>query len=211
MIWENFFLMTKKKTNKALKPIYDENGRWVEERGRIKGAIRRAFRLSPQMRETLEAVRKEIIVYKKNGTPAKKPGVRYQCAICKKWFMKTQVQIDHIEPVISLYSSEESMTYDDLVRSIFCDISNLQVVCSIPMKKNNNLPSCHKLKTDRENYIRKRFKQENGFNSMTGNPMFITSRINRYTKEYVKYLTEKEQKKKVKEERRRLRGLKKKK
>lgn len=182
-------MQEKKKKEKAL---YDEHGRWVEERNRIKGAVRRAFRLSPQMKEVLRAARQELPpLLKKDGSPGKKPQVRYRCAICKNLFSQKFVQIDHREPVIKLYKKESEMTYDEIVRGIFCDTSNLQVVCSTPLKKNNGKPSCHKIKTDEENYIRRK---------LAGSGLAITEEgwetlIKHTRAEYKQYLIEQKSKK----------------
>jgi len=144
------------------KPLYDQDGRWVEERGRIKGAIRRSFRLSPQMKEVLISARVELPpAVKKDGTPGKRPQVRFRCACCNKLFAKmtskkSNVQVDHIDPVVPLWISEKSMTYDEIVRGVFCGVENLQVLCSVALKRNNNIPSCHALKTREENWIRKK-------------------------------------------------------
>jgi len=149
---------------KKKKDLYDEKGRWKEERSRIKGAIRRTFRLSPQMKEILEEARVELPpALKKDGTPGKKPQVRYRCAECKELFSKqtkrsSNVNVDHIEPVVPLWKTETNMTYDEIVRGVFCEKDNLQVLCSIPLKRNNNEPSCHKVKTDKENWMRKYYK-----------------------------------------------------
>lgn len=140
---------------KKPKTVYDADGRWVEEKNRIKGAMRRTFRLSPQMKEVLEQARVELPpLPKKDGTPGKRPQVKYRCAICKQLFSRTQVQVDHIKPVVPLNKKESDMSYDELADGIFCKKDNLQVVCSIPLKKNNDEPSCHKIKTDEENWIR---------------------------------------------------------
>lgn len=140
---------------KKEKPLYDSNGRWVEERGRIKGAIRRAFRLSPQMREVLQKSRVELPpALKKDGTPGKKNQVRYTCAICGGLFSQKHVQVDHISPVVPLWLNEAEMTYDQIVRGVFCELSNLQVICSTPMKANDGKPSCHRIKTNEENFMR---------------------------------------------------------
>lgn len=134
---------------------YDANGRWVEERGRIKGAIRRVFRLSPQMKEVLAKARVELPPKtKKDGEPGKKNQVRYRCACCGELFSQKHVQVDHINPVVPLYLREELMSYDSLARGIFCRVENLQVVCSTPKKLSGGKPSCHSLKTNEENYIR---------------------------------------------------------
>lgn len=141
-----------------VKNEYDENGRWIQERNRIKGAMRRAFRLSPQMKEVLQEARVELPpALKKDGTPGKRPQVRYKCAICKELFPRKYIQVDHIEPVVPLTKSEANMSYDELADNIFCPKSGLQVVCSTPMKYNDGMPSCHKKKTDEENYVRREY------------------------------------------------------
>ena len=186
---------------KKEKPLYDSRGRWVEERGRIKGAIRRAFRLSPQMKEVLNKARVELPpALKKDGNPGKKNQVRYTCAICKQLFSQKNVQVDHIEPVVPLWKPESDMSYDEIVRGVFCALDNLQVICSTPMKRNNGLPSCHKLKTDQENFIRDELKKVMNLLDHTGEE--IDALIVDIQVKYRVYLEEKEAKKKAKLERR---------
>lgn len=140
---------------KKEKKLYDEHGRWVEERARIKGAIRRVFRLSPQMKEVLQAARVELPpALKKDGTPGKKNQVRYRCAICGDLFSQKNIQVDHIETVVPLYKNEASMTIDELAKGIICSVGNLQAVCSTPLRQNGGKPSCHRLKTNEENFVR---------------------------------------------------------
>lgn len=149
--------MAKKKSNKR---VYDSDGRWVQEKGQVKGAIRRIFRQSPMMQEALEKARVELPpATKKDGTPGKRPRVRYRCAICGNLFPKTKnkssfIQVDHVNPVVPLNKNESDLTYDDLVNNIM--YGELQVVCSVPMKYNDGKPSCHKKKTDEENWIRRK-------------------------------------------------------
>jgi len=186
--------MAKKKD----KSLYDENGRWVEERGRIKGAIRRVFRLSPQMRETLQAARVELPpALKKDGTPGKRPQVRYRCAECNELFSQKNVQVDHIDTVVPLWSSESSMFFSDwiatIARGVFCKKNNLQVLCSTPMKRNNGLHSCHKKKTDQENYIRRELAKVIGLKDHTGEE--IDDLIEKLKVQQKEYLAEKEAKK----------------
>ena len=50
--------MAKKK--KKDKPLYDENGKWVDQDSRVLSGIRRAYRLSPQMQEVLKKARVEL-------------------------------------------------------------------------------------------------------------------------------------------------------
>lgn len=182
---------------KPNKSAYDANGRWVEERGQIKGAIRRVFRLSPQMQEVLAAARVELPPkLKKDGEPGKKNQVRYTCAVCKNLYQSTNVQVDHIDPVVPLWKAEASMTYDEIARRVFCHISNLQVICSTPMKKNNGEPSCHKIKTDRENFIRDDLKKVLNLLDHTGEE--IDQLILKSSAQYDVYFAEKEEKRKAK-------------
>lgn len=147
--------------SKKQKQLYDEDGHWVEERGRIKGAIRRTFRLSPQMKETLELARVELPPdIKKDGTPGKRPRVRYKCAECGELFSQKHVQVDHIDTVVPLWKKESEMTYDEIVRGVFCSKDNLQVLCSISIKDNNGEKSCHLKKTNKEKWLRSRFAKQ---------------------------------------------------
>jgi len=186
--------MVKKKKPKKDKPLYDENGNWVEERGRIKGAIRRAFRLAPQMKETLQAARVELSpALKKDGTPGKRPRVRYRCAHCEELFSQKRVQVDHISTVVPLWKPEAQMTYDETIRGVFCKKDNLQVLCSTPMSKNNGLPSCHQKKTNEEKFMRGR---------LVGlSEDLAKSKMPELKKEFVIYQAEKEEKAKAKNQR----------
>lgn len=181
------------------KTLYDENNRWVEERNRIKGAIRRAFRLSPQMKEALTKARHELPPLPiKDGSPGKKIRVRFQCSICKELFSSKQVQVDHITPVVPLWKKEKDMSYDEIVRGVFCNVDNLQILCSIPMKKNNGKPSCHKKKTDKENWIRNQIDKDKPSSDGTDWDQIIKD----YERYYEAHLLEKEDKKTKKNVRR---------
>ena len=189
---------------KKEKSPYDANGRWVEERARVKGAIRRVFRLSPQMKEVLQSARVELPpALKKDGTPGARNQVRYRCACCGGLFSQKHVQVDHIEPVVPLWMSEVDMTYDDIVRGVICDKSNLQVVCSTPLKLNGGKPSCHRLKTNEENFIR-------DYLAKIGKQNFrIGIHLDEAKAAYQAYLKQKEDERKAKEARKLERLLKK--
>ncbi len=183
--------------SKKEKPLYDANGRWVEERGRVKGAIRRTFRLSPQMKETLNRARVELPPkIKKDGEPGKKNQVRYTCAVCKQLFPQKYVQVDHIVPVVPLWMPEADMSYDDIVRGVFCALDNLQVICSTPMKHNDGNASCHKLKTDEENFIRDELKKVMNLRDHTGEEIDVM--ILDIQTRYKVYVEEREAKKRAK-------------
>ena len=190
--------MTKKE-----KSEYDENGHWVQERNRIKGAVRRVFRIFPQMKDVLNEARVELPpALKKDGTPGKKPQIRFTCAECSKLFSRKDVQVDHIEPVVPLWKVEADMTYDEIVRGVCCNRENLQVICSTPLKRSGGMPSCHKIKTDEENFIRRKLSEEDHSD--------FTKRIEELKEEFNEYLKEKEVERLAKEERKRLREAKRK-
>lgn len=61
----------------------------------------------------------------------------FQCNLCKKWFARTDVTVDHIKPAGSL---NELADLPEFVKTLFCELDNLQVACT----------ACHKTKTDKE-------------------------------------------------------------
>ena len=189
-----------KKKKKKRDPFaeLDENGKWVSERTRILGAIRRSFRLSPQMQIVMQEARVELPPkLKKDGTPGARNQVRFKCAMCKELFPsatkgKGNIAVDHIEPVVRLWEKLIDFSYDKMVDRIHCTVDNLQVLCSIPMKRNDGKPSCHHKKTQEENFIRKYlFKQKESYKGVS------KKEINALIKE-AKVLYKEKQKKKVK-------------
>lgn len=133
--------MANKKTKKKAQIII-ENGKpvWPAMKNQIKGAIRRIFRLSPWMQLTLQKARVEKSRVLKNGQISSRPDVYYQCAMCKNYFKRNEVQVDHIDPVIPFGKTIQDMSYDEIVERIFCRLDNLQVLCK----------SCHAKKTKLE-------------------------------------------------------------
>jgi 5-methylcytosine-specific restriction endonuclease McrA len=61
-------------------------------------------------------------------------GEHYICSKCKGSFRSADVQVDHIQPVVG---PEGFTTWDAYIDQLFCDESNLQVLCL----------DCHKSKT----------------------------------------------------------------
>ena len=134
---------------KKKKPKYNQNSQ-------VRSAIRRTFSRSPLVQEVLRSVRSEHDQYNKDGSLGKKKAVRYECAMCGKLFMRTQVAVDHVDPVIPL--DKEFTDWDTFVSRLFCDKKNLQVLCSYKIKdkgKHNDKLSCHHEKTQQERVIRK--------------------------------------------------------
>lgn len=131
------------------------------ERGLIKGAIRRVYRQTDTFKQVLTKARVELPpALKKDGTPGARNQVRFTCAMCGELFPQKFIQIDHKDPVVYLWMKEEEMTWDEIVYGIFCDMANLQPLCSTPLKL---LPkgkeSCHRRKTAHENFLRSKWEE----------------------------------------------------
>lgn len=199
-----------KKTKKQ-SPLYDKDGHWVEERGRIKGAIRRTFRLHPAMKDLLQEARVELPPKTlKDGSVGKKNQIRYKCASCGELFSQKNVQVDHIDTVVPLDKAESEMPFGEwlttIARGIFCKKENLQVLCST---KKKDLPagkySCHAQKSNRENYIRDEFKRmkENStasiYKHLDGKS--TEEKVEFFSKSYDAYVVHKEEERLAKEQR----------
>lgn len=64
----------------------------------------------------------------------KRQKYEYQCNVCKDWFKGTLIAVDHIKPVGSLRNAQDLPNF---VEGLFCEIDNLQVICT----------ECHNKKT----------------------------------------------------------------
>lgn len=138
--------MAKKKKKK---PKYNQNSQ-------IRSAIRRTFSRSPLVQEVLLLARSEHDQFNKDGSLSKRKAVRYTCAECNNLYMRKDVAVDHITPVIPL--DGEFTGWDNFVLRLFCKIANLQVLCSYKIKdkgKHGNELSCHHKKTQLERQLRK--------------------------------------------------------
>lgn len=118
---------------------------WNQETA-IRGALRRVFSRSPVIREVMFKVRRLVPKYNKDGSRAKKDSVQYLCNVCQHWTGSTLVAVDHIIPVVSV--DEGFVDFDTFIDRLFCDASNLQVICD----------TCHQKKTNAERAERSRKK-----------------------------------------------------
>lgn len=114
---------------------------WNQEAA-IRGALRRTFSRSPVIREVLFKVRREIPKFNKDGSRSKKDAVQYRCNVCGSFVGSTLVSVDHINPVVSV--SEGFIDFNTFIERLFCDASNLQVICD----------DCHNTKTQTERISR---------------------------------------------------------
>jgi len=69
--------------------------------------------------------------------PNKRQKFEYQCNSCKKWFAEKNINVDHIHPAGSLNCANDLPGF---VERLFCEVDNLQVLCS----------GCHNIKTQNE-------------------------------------------------------------
>lgn len=109
---------------------------WTQARLKnfIISALRSASNRYPPKYECLNAAKVGKKVNKATGRLAE----HYKCAACKKHFVAKEVQVDHIEPVVSPLTG--FIDWNTFVARMFCPITNLQVLCR----------GCHKVKSDKE-------------------------------------------------------------
>lgn len=75
-----------------------------------------------------------------NGNPEYK--VMFKCAMCGENNDKTETQMDHIDPVVHVSGRTD---WNDFITRLFCNPEGYQTLCR----------SCHYIKTQAENEIRK--------------------------------------------------------
>lgn len=72
----------------------------------------------------------------------------YQCANCKKWFVESQINVDHIVEAGSLKSSKD---VGDFIERLFCETDGFQILCATNTLKGKRKvydnTSCHYKKT----------------------------------------------------------------
>jgi 5-methylcytosine-specific restriction endonuclease McrA len=116
----------------------------AKERNLIKGAIRRVFSRSDLRKLVVERSR---IAHTDNSRPrVKKWSI---CEACRSVVPTYLIQVDHMTPIVPIDTTLEQMSWDDLVDRIWCDISNLQPICT----------DCHKEKTKLEQKARRAHKK----------------------------------------------------
>ena len=116
-------------------------GQWTVGRmsSFIKGGLRTLSRKYPQRYEAL----KLAMVGRKLDPATGKLSNRYKCADCSELFKLNGVEVDHIDPVVSI----EGNAYDwnIYIKRLFCDADGYQILCK----------ECHAIKTKNERTQRK--------------------------------------------------------
>lgn len=119
-------------TAKKKKPV----GPWTEARvyAFIASVLRSGSRKWPHIYMALNEAKTEKKINVKSGRIAQ----HFMCAMCENDFSSTNVQVDHVEPVIC--PAEGFVSWDNYIRRLFCPKENLQVLCK----------PCHKIKSASE-------------------------------------------------------------
>lgn len=124
-----------------------------EINSRVIGALKRVFSRSPATQSVLKKHRIEETCIKKDGQPSKRPSVLYPCAVCGKLFKSTDIQVDHIDPVVPVSIPARHMSFDTLVKRLFCEEGNLQLLCK----------QDHAMKGSKEKELRNWWEQQTKF------------------------------------------------
>lgn len=121
-------------------------GQWTASRmaSFIKGGLRTLSRKWPPKYETL----KRALVGRRLDPSTGKMSNRYQCAGCGNLFKQADVQVDHIDPVVSV--TDGFIDWNEYIMRMFCEADGLQVLCS----------ECHGIKTQNERQQRKEAKSD---------------------------------------------------
>ena len=125
-----------------MKPAKPYNGvTWTQARfaSFIKSALRAASRKWPQKHQAL----KDACVGKRLNKATGKDVFHYKCAACSNLFKAVDVQVDHIDPVVSVEHGFEG--WNVYIERMFCEADGYQVLCK----------TCHSIKTANERKARK--------------------------------------------------------
>ena len=109
---------------------------WTDARkkGFIISVLRSGTRRWPAKYETLNNAKTEKRENIKTGRVAQ----HYQCNVCGLEFTNTNMEVDHIEPIVN--PKVGFVDWNTFVTRLFCDADNLQAICK----------PCHKIKSKKE-------------------------------------------------------------
>ena len=104
----------------------------------IVSVLRSGTRRWPPKYETLNDAK----TTKHINPKTKRLAQHYRCAACLKEFTATAVEVDHIRPVVN--PAKGFTSWDDFIDGLFCDKSNLQVLCKPCHVKKSKEERCQK-------------------------------------------------------------------
>ena len=79
---------------------------------------------------------------------ARKERGRYECASCKELFGPKEIDMDHVDPVVSL--KDGFIDWNTFIDRLFPEVTGWQVLCKL----------CHELKTIQEDSLRSSYNQK---------------------------------------------------
>ncbi len=97
--------------------------------GKIRSALRRLSRFWKPALAALDKVQRPYV------GPNKRQKYEYKCAVCKKWFIRKNVEINHVVPCGTLKSYADVPGF---LERLFCeDVKGYNIMCK----------ECHKAET----------------------------------------------------------------
>ena len=111
-------------------------GKWNE--AKFKAFVISGLRAYMKRWEPLWEAKVNAKVGKKINKRSGRLAEHYKCASCNESFVASDVQVDHINPVVS--PKEGFKNWQTFINRLYCEIDNLQVLCK----------KCHKEKTNAE-------------------------------------------------------------
>jgi 5-methylcytosine-specific restriction endonuclease McrA len=116
--------------------------------------LRRNFRKYPAYYNTLNSAKTTYYVNSLAGKPMKR--VKFTCNVCKGTEFKSgEVAVDHVIPVSDPLVGfpllpDGSDDWNTFIKRLYCDASNLQVICK----------DCHDIKSNTENTTRRKSRKK---------------------------------------------------
>lgn len=128
--------------DKKSQKIYN-GGQWTTARKRsfIMSALRRA-----QWGVKYACIKASFVEMGVNPDTGRKCKM-HRCALCNGLFKASDMQADHIEPVVPVSGFD---SWDKVIERLFCEVDGFQAVCK----------PCHKTKSLEENAARREWKHE---------------------------------------------------
>ncbi len=122
------------------------NGQWTESKfsSFIKSALRAASSRWPPKFQAINNAYVGKKINPKSGREAK----HYKCNCCWGEFPASEIQVDHIQPVIDPFVG--FISWDEVVKRMFCEMEGFQVLCKPCHKEKTNVER-HKAKERRKN------------------------------------------------------------
>jgi 5-methylcytosine-specific restriction endonuclease McrA len=109
--------------------------------------LRSMSRFWPEKNEALNNAKVKLqIGFYKNGNPEYK--TLFKCHYCEQLFDRTDIQVDHINPIVSVEGFKDWSAY---IEALFCPANELQILCK----------EDHQAKSFLENQLRREIKKNN--------------------------------------------------